>query len=165
MLLPSAVYATAQQLTLYMPLLLSFVLGVHRVGHEQLVHEFTKAERTVFALKIGACVLTALFVAVMILLPASVTLTRIEASMLPEDDESLVPFDRTFGGKVVPTDLGGRGCVGFADAWRTVDRVVRFRVVKVYTQLFAMQMVITVLGMIGLASFVAGMKHIQSNPN
>lgn len=164
-LLPSAVYATAQQLTLYMPVMLYFVLGLYKVGHQQIVHEFTKAERIAYAIKLVSCLLTGVFVAVMILLPASVTLTRIEASMLPEEDEALVPFDRTFGGKVVPAIVGGTGCVGFVDAWRTVDRTVRFRIVKVYAQLFTMQMVIFILGMVGIATFVAGLKHIQTDPN
>ncbi|KAF2231401.1 hypothetical protein EV356DRAFT_579217 [Viridothelium virens] len=161
-LLPSAVYAAAQQLTIYMPMLLAVVLGLHRVNHQQLVHEFTKADRVVYAVKLGACLLTAAFVALTVLLPASVTLTRIEASMLPEEDEALVPFDRTFDGKVVPAIVGGTGCVSFVDAWRTVDRKVRFRIVKIYAQLFTMQTIIVILGMIGLAAFAVGIKHIQS---
>ena len=164
-LLPSAVYAAAQQLTLYMPVALYIVLDLYKVGHHQVVHEFSKAERAAFVVKLIACLLTGVFTAVMILLPAAVTLTRVEASMLPEEDEALVPFDRTFGGKVVPAVVGGKGCVGFIDAWRTVDRTVRFRIVKVYAQLFTMQLVILILGMMGVATFVAGIKHLQTNPN
>ncbi|KAI9660588.1 MAG: hypothetical protein M1821_009940 [Bathelium mastoideum] len=160
LMLPSVVYAGAQQLTIGMPVVLACVLGVHKVRHGDLAQEFSSAEKTVFALKLVACAATMAFVAVAVLLPAAVTLTRMEASLLPEEEDAMVPFDRTFG-----TRVSELGCVGFVDAWRTVDRVVRLRIVKVYAQLFTMQMVIIILGMMGLASFVAGFKHVQATPN
>ncbi|KAL4880604.1 hypothetical protein BJY04DRAFT_191084 [Aspergillus karnatakaensis] len=53
--------------------------------------------------------------------PARVIFIRVAASMLPEEDESIVPFDRSFGGKVVPGIVGG-GVLSIKDAWTTFDR-------------------------------------------
>lgn len=72
-------------------------------------------------------------------LPSKVALVRVQASMLPEEDESIVPFDRSFGGKVVPAILGGSGAISFADSWRTFDREARFRVLKLVAKLVAVE--------------------------
>ena len=40
--------------------------------------------------------------------------------MLPDEDEAIVPFDRSFGGKVVPAILGGSGKLSIRDAWKTL---------------------------------------------
>lgn len=94
------------------------------------------------AASIGAIVAIigfAIFCALFIVLPAHVTLVRIEASMLPEEHETIVPFDRTFGGKVTPKILGGSGAIGFIDAWRTFNWEARRRVLKIYIKSFMIQ--------------------------
>lgn len=80
---------------------------------------------------------------ILVVIPADVTLTRVQASMLPEEDESIVPFDRTFAGKVKPEILGGSGAVGMLDAWRTFDRSARMRLIKLYGKIFAIQIALT----------------------
>ena len=70
-------------------------------------------------------------------IPARAIFIRVAASMLPEDHEAIVPFDRSFGGKVVPAILGGSGKLGIADAWRTFDRAARIRYVKAIAKGFA----------------------------
>jgi hypothetical protein len=69
-------------------------------------------------------------------MPAVVTQIRVEASLLPEDQDVIVPFDRTFGGKVVPKVLGGTGCVSFMDAWRSFNWEARRRLIKLYIKGF-----------------------------
>ncbi|KAL4735634.1 hypothetical protein BDV11DRAFT_195644 [Aspergillus similis] len=53
--------------------------------------------------------------------PANVIFVRVAASMLPAEDEAIIPFDRSFGGKVAPEVVGG-GVLSIADAWKTMDR-------------------------------------------
>ncbi|KAL4982859.1 hypothetical protein BDW68DRAFT_169979 [Aspergillus falconensis] len=53
--------------------------------------------------------------------PANVIFVRVAASMLPLEDEAIIPFDRSFGGKVAPEVVGG-GVLSIADAWKTMDR-------------------------------------------
>lgn len=69
-------------------------------------------------------------------LPAMVTLARVEASILPEDQDAIVPFDRTFGGKVVSKMMGGTGVVGFLDAWRSFNWEARRRLIKLFIKNF-----------------------------
>lgn len=70
--------------------------------------------------------------------PAEVIFTRVAASTLPEDDESIVPFDRSFGGKVAPAITGG-GVLSIADAWNTFDRDGWRRYIKATVKAWLMQ--------------------------
>lgn len=78
-------------------------------------------------------------------MPAVVTLIRVEASILPEDQDVIVPFDRTFGGKVVPKVLGGTGSVSFMDAWRSFNWEARRRLIKLYIKGFLWVAALTIV--------------------
>ena len=65
--------------------------------------------------------------------------------MLPEEDESIVPFDRTFAGKVKPEILGGSGAVSMLNAWKTFDRSARIRLMKLYLKVFLVSVFTTVM--------------------
>ncbi|EEH41167.1 hypothetical protein PAAG_03453 [Paracoccidioides lutzii Pb01] len=75
---------------------------------------------------------------VLVEIPATVTMIRVAASLLPKEEETIVPFDRTFGGKVQPVILGGSGKIGLLDAWRTFTWPSRIRLLKVLAKTFAM---------------------------
>ena len=75
---------------------------------------------------------------VLLEIPATVTAVRVAASMLPEEYETIVPFDRSFGGKVTPAIVGGSGKIGMLDAWRTFTWPSRIRLVKLVVKVFAM---------------------------
>lgn len=80
----------------------------------------------------------------LIILPARVTLTRVEASMLPEEHEPIVPFDRTFGGRVQPEILGGSGSVSMLDAWKSFDWSARIRLVKLFAKVALLELTTSV---------------------
>ncbi|KAJ5781949.1 uncharacterized protein N7518_010432 [Penicillium psychrosexuale] len=86
----------------------------------------------------GVSVVPALL-AFLISMPARVIFVRVAASMLPEEDETIVPFDRSFGGKVRPAITGGSGKIGLMDAWTTFDWAARVRFAKVIGKTFAME--------------------------
>lgn len=69
---------------------------------------------------------------------------RVAASMLPEEEEAIVPFDRSFGGKVAPAILGGSGRLSIVDAWKTFDRAARMRYFKVIAKVFVIEAVLVV---------------------
>ncbi|KAF9890152.1 hypothetical protein FE257_006313 [Aspergillus nanangensis] len=73
-------------------------------------------------------------------IPVRAVVIRVAASMLPEEDEAIVPFDRSFGGKVTPSILGGSGKVSIRDAWTTFDGPARMRYFKVIAKVVAMQL-------------------------
>lgn len=91
------------------------------------------------ALAVLAVVGVALALAVLVEVPAVVTFIRVAASMLPEEDETIVPFDRTFGGKVTPAVLGGSGKIGLLDAWKSFNWASRLRFIMVAVKAGAMQ--------------------------
>ncbi|OQD61050.1 hypothetical protein PENPOL_c019G05853 [Penicillium polonicum] len=86
----------------------------------------------------GVSVIPAIL-AFLISMPARVIFVRVAASMLPEEDETIVPFDRSFGGKVSPAITGGSGKIGLMDAWTTFDWAARVRFAKVIGKTFAME--------------------------
>lgn len=85
-----------------------------------------------------------LALAVLVEVPANVTFIRVAASMLPEEDEAIVPFDRTFGGKVIPTILGGSGKIGLLEAWKSFDWASRARFMKVLVKVFMIELALGV---------------------
>ncbi|XXG98353.1 hypothetical protein Hte_004676 [Hypoxylon texense] len=73
---------------------------------------------------------------IFLVIPTQVILTRVQASLLPEDDDTIVPFDRSFQGKVEPAIVGGKGFVTIKDAWQSFSRASWMRLVKLYVKIF-----------------------------
>lgn len=137
-IIPTAVLAIAQQAALYVPTVLLVSAADIMIGGD-------KSQQKVACLQLLLVVLSVIATVVLIIIPADVTLKRVQASMLPDEDESIVPFDRTFGGKVKPEILGGSGAVGMLDAWKTFDWPARLRLVKLYAKIFAIQVTTTIM--------------------
>lgn len=75
--------------------------------------------------------------AVLLVIPAEVILVRVQASLLPADADTIVPFDRSFGGKVEPEVVTGRGYVDFQTAWVTFERASWVRLYKLLAKIVA----------------------------
>ncbi|KAK4543171.1 hypothetical protein LTR36_005720 [Oleoguttula mirabilis] len=145
LLLPSLVFATAQQATFLLPLSVAFALKLDNIDHGEMMHAAHNqdcAKIMLTGLRFLAVPATALFVALAVLLPAAVTLTRIEATLLPEDEQTIVPFDRAaIMGDIDTTSRGGCRAL-FVQAWRSFDRSARLRLVKVYVKMVFAQITI-----------------------
>lgn len=74
-----------------------------------------------------------------IYIPAHVGLIRVEASLLPSTVETIVPFDRTFGGRVKAEADGGSATLGHFEAWATFGSAQRFRLFKLFGKIFAIE--------------------------
>lgn len=144
LILPSSVYATAQMLTIGLP---AMSMCIFSAGTEDV-------QRQALGMLMAGAIMLAL--SVLILLPASVTLTRIEASFLPEDEDTIVPFDRTLNGaKPAAIALEGddevvsapSGKSLFVEAWRSFDMASRLRLIKFYVKMAAIQVMIVLVGM------------------
>jgi len=159
LLLPSMVFAVAQQATFILPLAVAFALNVHDIdGHSKVIRDVVAqqaegkhmdcAGKMIFtALRFLAVPATALFVGLALLLPAAVTLTRIEATLLPEDQQTIVPFDRAaIMGEIDTTSSGGSRAL-FVQAWRSFDRSARLRLVKVYAKMVFAQFFVAFIAM------------------
>jgi hypothetical protein len=145
LLLPSLVFAVAQQATFILPIAVAFALGAHKVNHEVVMdaaHHKDCSKMMLMGLRFLAVPATALFVALAVLLPAAVTLTRIEATLLPEGEEPIVPFDKeAIIGDIDVSVRGGCRAL-FVQAWRSFDRSARLRLVKLYAKMVLAQVTI-----------------------
>ena len=74
------------------------------------------------------------FIRLTIALPAEVLLVRVQASLLPPDEEPIIPFDRSFGGRVDPVVVTGKGFVSMKDALQTFPRESWIRLYKLYAK-------------------------------
>ena len=92
-------------------------------------------------------------------LPAYVALTRIQASMLPEEDEAIVAFDRSFGGRFEPRIVGGAGALGLKDAWYSFDKASRLRLLKLTGKILAIDIGLSILFGLLLGGEVAALFH------
>ncbi|CZT17454.1 uncharacterized protein RCC_03288 [Ramularia collo-cygni] len=144
-IMPSLVFALAQQATWVLPVAVAYALGLDNIEQDHVVeaaHSKDCAMLGMMGLRVLAVPATAIFVAFAVLLPATVTLTRVEALLLPEDRETIVPFDRQ--ALVGELDLTARGSSKalFFQAWRSFDSASRWRLIKVYVKMAALQLAV-----------------------
>ncbi|KAF1997362.1 hypothetical protein P154DRAFT_537192 [Amniculicola lignicola CBS 123094] len=131
--LPAAVESSAGYLSLYVTEVFAIILGLKDIPKED--HSKYTTGQGFSILGRSVSVLAILVACYLFLcLPAHVTLVRVEASILPDEHDTIVPFDRTFDGKVVPRVLGGSGAVGFLDAWKSFNWEARRRIVKLFVK-------------------------------
>lgn len=142
--LPTAVFAIAQQAAMFVPARL-YMSVQDQLRFPEAYGASPEAVKKVALVEMICVFLIACSTIICLVIPAEVTLKRVQASMLPEEDETIVPFDRTFGGKVTPEILGGSGCIGMLDAWKTFGKEARWRLIKLYVKVFAIQGATTVL--------------------
>ncbi|KAK3721692.1 hypothetical protein LTR37_002857 [Vermiconidia calcicola] len=145
LLLPAVVYAAAQQATIVLPVLVAVALGVAEPQHGNIKHAMNHEDcsKMVFlGLRFFAVPATYVLVGLAVLLPASVTLTRIEALLLPEGEETIVNFDKAaVMGDIDLTARGGCRAL-FVQAWRSFDRSSRLRLIKLYAKMIVAQITI-----------------------
>ena len=124
-----ALWATTNQVVSILPMLVCGSFGSLKHMRDP---EYEPGRKDLYAVggqgMLGVSLMVILFVLLQI--PATVTLVRVAASMLPEEDETIVPFDRTFAGKTTPTIIGGQGKIGLVEAWRSFPWASRMRLLK-----------------------------------
>lgn len=140
--LPTALLAICEQATVALPVFFFFSTGMDNYTPEVL-QNMSCAERKAAVVKVFSLIMLCLFTAVAIVIPAQVTLARVQASMFSEEEQTVVPFDHTFNGKVVTRSEGGHGIVGIFDAWRTFGWAARGRLIALYIKVAIMQVSIT----------------------
>lgn len=145
-LLPTVIFAGAEQLVIFVSRDLLKSLGLHRyVRNPELIINLSPDSQRKALAQISTIGLISAIAGFLVLFPAYVALTRVYASALPEQDESIVPFDRTFGGRAQPRSEGGNGIVSMLDAWRTFDWAARIRLIKLYAKVFVIELATTLL--------------------
>jgi hypothetical protein len=140
---PTAMLGVAEQLAVMLPLYLAINTGLTK-DPKEFAELPDRIQKAAIIKSIGIFAL-GLVLAFLVVIPANVTLTRVQASLLHDEHDTIVPFDRSFGGKVVPEIVGGTGKISILEAWMTFNMAARFRLVKAYLKVFAMQVGVIVL--------------------
>jgi hypothetical protein len=86
--------------------------------------------------KILVVLLVALSTWALLIVPTEVLLIRVQASLLPPDEDTIIPFDRTYDGTLEPAVVG-RGYVSVKDALRTFPRASWVRIYILHAKIFA----------------------------
>ena len=135
-----AIWAVTSQIVTILPMLVTGSFGVIRRMDDPTFEPGMKdAYLTAGQLFLTAILTIVLFVGLQI--PATVAMVRVAASMLPEEDETIVPFDRTFGGRTTPEIIGGQGKIGIMEAWRSFTGEQRRRVLRTVLKAAALVLV------------------------
>lgn len=146
----TAVWALAKRAAIGLPLDMYQRFDLANKTRVLMTGNATMTEREIHIIGLQSLAVIVVFIlsAFLVFLPATVTLTRVQASLLPETEETLVPFDRSFDGRVVPESEGGSGKLGLLDAWRTFDWAARGRLLKLFAKVFAIETSIIVMWVI-----------------
>ncbi|UKZ66433.1 uncharacterized protein TrAtP1_007607 [Trichoderma atroviride] len=104
---------------------------------------FCKCAAVIFATVVGS---------IFLVVPSQVVLTRIQASLLPVEDSTIVPFDRSFGGRVQPDTGSDRDYATISDAWHTFSRahwwglvILSLKIIFISLSLIVLMSVVIVL--------------------
>lgn len=76
----------------------------------------------------------------LLVVPSHAALTRVQASLLPADQDTLVPFDRSFAGRVEPEVVTGKGFATFGAAIKTIPRSSWLRIYLLRVKVFFVSM-------------------------
>jgi hypothetical protein len=128
LLAPTAISILARDFSIY-TIVITFAytnMAARHIAHSG------KAAWVAPVLAIVPGLILAIVLPVFVMLPAYGALVRTEASLLPEEDETIISFDRTFGGKLAHVSSS----LSYADAWKSFTCEARRRVVKLYVKFF-----------------------------
>ncbi|KAM3534525.1 hypothetical protein MY4038_002213 [Beauveria bassiana] len=130
----------AREVVRWVPAVLFAILRVN-------VPEFKNGGRTDVSdvtasdmVKIVVIAVISAFAGIAFVIPTHVILVRVQASLLPVEDDAIIPFDRSFQGKVEPAVAGGRGYATIAEAWSTFSRAGWRRLITLYIKAFLVTM-------------------------
>ncbi|KAI1470258.1 uncharacterized protein F4812DRAFT_456263 [Daldinia caldariorum] len=143
--LPVVMFFFAQELSAFVPKLLAYGMSMNLPNPRNpgVIPEGDKND----IWKGVLVLLLALAMNVFLVIPTQVILTRVQASLLPDEDDTIVPFDRSFQSKVEPAIVGGKGFVTVKDAWDSFPRASWVRLVKLYVKIYAAGLALGLLWM------------------
>jgi hypothetical protein len=78
----------------------------------------------------------------LLVIPAEAALSRVKASLLPADEDTIVPFDRSFAGRVEPEVVSGKGFATFGAAIKTIPVSGWVRIFLLRVKVFFVSLVV-----------------------
>ncbi|KAL7916068.1 hypothetical protein GGI35DRAFT_17712 [Trichoderma velutinum] len=136
------IYWAATQVHKWVPYLLAVLIGFDAPTLDNLKKSSGASDALrdgdiSYLIKATVYILLSTILYVVVIIPARVVVVRIQASLLPEDEDPIIPFDRSFDGKVEPAVVGGLGYATITDAWSTFSKAAWRRVVILYAKIVA----------------------------
>ncbi|KAL2172840.1 hypothetical protein VTG60DRAFT_18 [Thermothelomyces hinnuleus] len=140
--LPTFLVWAATNACVYFPMLLAGLIGLELRDPERPDQIRSQLPTSSDAGKALAVLGLSLGLQVLLYIPAETALTRVQASLLPPDEDTIVPFDRSFAGRVEPELVTGKGFTTFGAAIKSVTRASWVRIYLQRLKLFAVSMAI-----------------------
>ncbi|KAL7822947.1 hypothetical protein V8C26DRAFT_388146 [Trichoderma gracile] len=142
-------YWAATQVHQWVPVLLAELIGFDAPTMANLqsggASDAIREGDITYLIKATVYILLSTMLWVVVIIPARVVVIRIQASLLPEDEDPIIPFDRSFTGKVEPAIVGGLGYATISDAWSTFSKAAWRRVVILYAKIVAIFVAVSIL--------------------
>ncbi|AEO55133.1 hypothetical protein MYCTH_2314130 [Thermothelomyces thermophilus ATCC 42464] len=140
--LPTFLLWAATNACVYFPILLAGLIGLELSDPERPDQIRSQLPTGSDAGKALAVLGLLLGLQVLLYIPAETALTRVQASLLPPDEDTVVPFDRSFAGRVEPELVTGKGFATFGAAIKSVTRASWVRIYLQRLKLCAVSMAI-----------------------
>ncbi|KFG79188.1 putative ubiquitin conjugating enzyme [Metarhizium anisopliae] len=130
----------ASEVTRFIPVVMALVLGITmpQGGFNEPL-DMDALGPGFFAKSLVVTVVT-VAASVFVIIPAYVVLVRVQASLLPVEQSTIIPFDRSFEGKVEPEVVGGKGYATVSDAWTTFSKTSWRRLLILYVKMFCLSL-------------------------
>ncbi|KAG6008352.1 hypothetical protein E4U21_004556 [Claviceps maximensis] len=133
------IYWLAREITRCIPLATALILGLQLPKSNGLNQPMDMdALDAAFITKSLFVTLVTVACSVFVIIPAYVVLVRVQASLLPVEQSTIIPFDRSFEGSVEPEVVGGKGYATVTDAWTTFRKSSWRRLLTLYVKMFAL---------------------------
>ena len=135
----------ASEVTRFIPLIMALILGIKmpKGGFNEPMD--MDAIGAGFIVKSVVVAIITIAASVFVVIPAYVILVRVQASLLPVEQSTIIPFDRSFEGKVEPEVVGGKGYATVSDAWTTFSKSSWRRLLILYVKMFCLSMAALIL--------------------
>ncbi|KAK1964270.1 ubiquitin carrier protein [Colletotrichum eremochloae] len=141
---PVAAYWLSEQVATWVPIAIGWAIGMDLPNMQFGKPSTVSQPQASDAWKSIVVTIISLAFQVTVVIPAHVVLVRVQASLLPEEANTIIPFDRSFGGKVEPRVVGGKGYATMDDAWSGFSRAAWKRLVILYAKIFAVTLAVFV---------------------
>lgn len=144
--LPTAIFWVALQVSNILPFALAYLMGMEFPDVTVSPGDNTDMPAYDAANTWKAVVIAIVTIAVslFVLIPAQAVLVRVQASLLPESEDTIIAFDRSFRGAVLPTIVGGKGYATVTDAWKTFTASAWRRLLGLTVKIFFVNMAVMV---------------------
>ncbi|KAK3948149.1 hypothetical protein QBC32DRAFT_66111 [Pseudoneurospora amorphoporcata] len=155
--LPLLAHWAASVAAVEIPRLLAFIIGLPIGLDQELTRTYPGEDRDIrlstFLLKGIPVLALTILLYLFAVIPTQVILVRVQASLLPPTEDTIIPFDRSFKGKLDPAVLGGGSetFLTMRDALTTFGREGWTRLVKMYLKVFGVTVAFHIVVMVTFA--------------